>query len=54
MRQLSSYGMPEAAQAVSDARHVSNAETRAAILDALAPVQRAKVRALLGAQLYGR
>jgi hypothetical protein len=46
--------MPEAAQAVSDARHESSPETRAAILDALDPVQRAKVRALLGATLYGR
>ncbi|MDE2465751.1 MAG: hypothetical protein KGO02_18855 [Alphaproteobacteria bacterium] len=54
MHQLTAEGMPEAAQAVSEARHVSNAGTRAAILDTLDPVQRAKVRALLGSKLYGR
>jgi len=54
MRQLTDEGMPEAVQAVADARHESNPETRASILDALDPVQRAKVRALLGAKLYGR
>jgi hypothetical protein len=53
-RQLTAEGMPEAAQAVADARHESDPETRASILDSLNPVERAKVRQLLGAKLYGR
>jgi len=54
LRALAAEGMPEAAQAVSNARHESNPETRATILDKLDPVQRAKVRQLLGVKLYGR
>ncbi|WP_298162404.1 hypothetical protein, partial [Acidocella sp.] len=52
--QLGAEGMPDAAQAVRDAQHVSQPAARAEILDRLDPVSRARVRALIGGKLYGK
>lgn len=52
--QLNSEGLKAAAQAVKDAQHKSNPSDRVTIFERLPPVQQMRVKALIGAELFGR